>query len=143
MIQVRQSTVYDSPRHDPLIALGTRTMSQSGTCTVPHLHCSCPGISTVFDAVSGRHKIVLKDSRLGVRHIPSGCVRVTDHQCKHKFSAAPTSREAQLIYPSLYGKFLVSMRGKPADVDNDTGSFVMLCICVTCIKVCICMHKYA
>ena len=29
---------------------------------------------------------------------------------------------------------LFSMRDKPADVDNNNGSFVMLCICVTCIK---------
>lgn len=45
--------------------------------------------------------------------------------------AAPTSREIQLIYPSLHDELRLSTRDKPADVDKHTASSVVLRIPAT------------
>ena len=41
-------------------------------------------------------------------------------------STVPTSHKIQSVYPSLYDKLLLSMPGKPAEIDYNRDSFVGL-----------------
>ena len=69
------------------------------------------------------------------------CELLEDHQFKTRpkndarryFSCAQsdTPNLARSIYPSLQGELPLSMRGKPADVDNHTDSFAILRISVS------------